>query len=143
MVARTAVFVDTAYLLALMNTRDQWHAVSIRWEQALAAQRRPLITTDFVLLEFGDALARPPFRERALQVIDQLRSSSHVMIVPANNALLGEAVELYRSRSDKDWGLTDCTSFVVMHEPGLTEALTSDDHFRQAGFRVLLESVPA
>ncbi|MFO1096116.1 MAG: hypothetical protein U0992_22840 [Planctomycetaceae bacterium] len=62
MVARAALFVDTAYLLALVNTRDRWHDSAVRWEQVLAAQRRPLVITEFVLLEFADALAKPAFR---------------------------------------------------------------------------------
>ncbi|MFO1096117.1 MAG: hypothetical protein U0992_22845 [Planctomycetaceae bacterium] len=65
------------------------------------------------------------------------------MVVPASTSLFTRAIELYRSRSDKDWGLTDCTSFVVMHDHGLTDALTSDEHFKQAGFRVLLELEPS
>jgi predicted nucleic acid-binding protein len=51
----------------------------------------------------------------------------------------GSAV-LYRKHADKEWGLTDCLSFVVMTRRGLTEALTADEHFRQAGFRPLLTS---
>lgn len=52
--------------------------------------------------------------------------------------LLLRAVDLYERRSDKTWGLTDCLSFVVMQENELTDALTADQHFRQAGYRVLL-----
>jgi len=141
-VARTAVFVDTAYLLALVNSRDQWHAASIRWEQALAKLRRPLMTTDFVLIEVGDALSRRQFRQHAGQLIQQLRKSSHVQVISANAAMIEGALKLFVARPDKDWGLTDCASFVVMQEHGLHEALTSDDHFRQAGFRVLLETDP-
>lgn len=39
---------------------------------------------------------------------------------------------------DKEWGMTDCISFVVMQDMGIIDALTTDDHFRQAGFRALL-----
>lgn len=57
--------------------------------------------------------------------------------------LIERAFALYRARPDKEWGLTDCVSFVVMNDGGLTEALTSDEHFRQAGFNALLHSEPA
>jgi predicted nucleic acid-binding protein len=64
-------------------------------------------------------------------------------VVPASPALFAAALERIRARSDKDWGLTDCASFVAMEERGLSEALTPDDHFVQAGFRALLrEDVP-
>lgn len=47
-------------------------------------------------------------------------------------------MQLYTQRPDKDWSLTDCISFVVMKQHGLTEALTADRHFEQAGFKALL-----
>ena len=82
------------------------------------------------------------FRTLAVRVIDTLRASTLVDIVPASSLLFAAALELYRNRTDKDWGFTDCASFVVMMERQLSDALTADDHFRQAGFRVLLlESV--
>ena len=67
-----------------------------------------------------------------------LRDSPLVDIVPASSRLFEAALRLFEDRPDKDWGLTDCSSFVVMAERGLANALTSDEHFRQAGFRVLL-----
>ena len=45
---------------------------------------------------------------------------------------------MHKERSDKSWSLTDCISFVVMGEHGITDALTGDRHFEQAGFRALL-----
>ena len=47
--------------------------------------------------------------------------------------------DLYESRLDKDWSLTDCVSFAVMTQRGLTEALTADHHFEQAGFRAMFK----
>ena len=46
---------------------------------------------------------------------------------------------LFAARKDKDWSLTDCISFVVMQEHGITDALTADHHFEQAGFVALLK----
>ncbi len=121
-----------------MNSRDQWHAAAVRWERKLSADKRRLVTTEFVLVEIADGLAAVRFRVQAVQVIATLQASSLVEIIPASSRLFTAALELYRSRGDKDWGLTDCASFVVMGERGLSEALTTDDHFRQNGFRVLL-----
>lgn len=75
---------------------------------------------------------------QGVHVITTLQTSPLVDIVPASSQLFTAAFELYRSRQDKDWGLTDCASFVVMNERGVSEALTTDAHFRQAGFRALL-----
>jgi uncharacterized protein len=61
-----------------------------------------------------------------------------VDVVPASSALYAAAPERSRARSDEAWGLTACASFVVMEERGLSEALTTGDHFVQAGFRALI-----
>ena len=62
----------------------------------------------------------------------------NVKVVSVDSALLRRAIDFYHSRGDKEWGLTDCISFIVMEDNGLTEALTTDEHFQQAGFRALL-----
>lgn len=133
-----AIFLDTAYVNALINTRDQWHDAAVRWEHKLAAGRRRLITTEFILVEIADGLAAVRFRLQAIQVIAALRASSYVQIVAASSVLVTQALDLYQVRADKTWGLTDCISFVVMKEHGVSEALTPDEDFRQAGFRPLL-----
>jgi uncharacterized protein len=131
-------FLDTSYLLALVNTRDQWHADAMRWESRLAAQKQRLVTTDYILVELADGLAAVRYRERASSIIAALQASSLVTIIGASSPLLEAALALYAGRSDKDWGLTDCTSFAVMREQHVTSALTTDEHFRQAGYRALL-----
>jgi hypothetical protein len=128
------IFLDTAYINALVNRRDQWHDVAARWEQRLARERRQLVTTEFILVEIADGLAAPRFRGHALQIITTLQASSLVEIIPVSSQLFYAALSLYRSRIDKEWGLTDCASFVVMSAHGLSEALTTDEHFRQAWF---------
>ena len=134
----TPIFLDTAYVYALVNTRDQWPAAAVQWQRKLTADRRRLVTTEFVLVEIADGLAAVRFRVQGVQVIATLQASPLVDIVPASSQLFTAAFALYHSRRDKDWGLTDCASFVVMNERGLSEALTTDAHFRQAGFRALL-----
>ena len=58
--------------------------------------------------------------------------------VRATSELIQRGRKLYRERADKEWPLTDCISFVVMQDHGLSEALTADHHFEQAGFKALL-----
>lgn len=138
-----AVFLDTAYVYALVNTRDQWHEVAARWEARLAADRRPLATTEFVLAEIADRLAAVRFRPQAIRIIAALQGSPLVTIVPASSGLFAAGLDLYRNWIDKDWGLTDCSSFVAMGDRGLSAALTTDEHVRQAGFRALLLDEPS
>ena len=95
-------------------------------------------STEFVLVEIADSLAAVHFRKHAVAIINLLIENPYVEIVPSSSGLFAEALELYKRRMDKGWGLTDCTSFIVMQRYGVTEALTTDEHFQQAGFRVLL-----
>jgi predicted nucleic acid-binding protein len=104
------------------------------------AEKRRLLTTEFVLIEVGDGLAAIHFRARAVALIAALRNNPWVEIEPVSSALVDESLRLFATRSDKEWGITDCTSFVVMNQRGVVEALTTDDHFRQAGFLVPLLS---
>ncbi|MGH2459529.1 MAG: type II toxin-antitoxin system VapC family toxin [Chloroflexota bacterium] len=139
----TSFFLDTAYIYALVNTRDQWHGAAAAWERRLATERRRLLTTEFVLLEIADGLAAVKFRVGAIRIITAPRESSLVEIVPATSDFFAAALDLYQSRDDKDWGLTDCASFLAMQRHGLQTALTTDEHFRQAGFLPLLLDPPS
>jgi uncharacterized protein len=133
-----ALFLDTAYVYALYNTRDQWHEKALEWERKIAAENRSLVTTQFVLTEIANGLSSLKFRRSAVAIVYALQESDLVEVIPASSELFAKALKLYEQRQDKSWGLTDCTSFVVMKENELTDALTTDEHFRQAGFKVLL-----
>lgn len=132
------VFLDTSYAIALASPKDQYHARAEALAEQLEQSRTRLITTRAVLLEIGGALARLRYRKAAVELLDSLESDPGVEIVPLSEPLYARALQLYRDRPDKEWGLTDCVSFIVMQDRRLTEALTTDDHFRQAGFRALL-----
>ncbi len=132
------LFVDTAFVYALFNSRDQWHTSAIEGQLKIVAENLSLITTQFVLTEIGDGLSSLKFRQDAAAIIHAFENNPLVEVVSASSELFHQALNLYESRPDKDWGLTDCASFVVMTEYNLTDALTTDEHFRQAGFRPLL-----
>ena len=135
------VFADTAYWIALVVKQDQYHRRAQAWTSHVTGQ---ITTTAAVLLETANALSREAWRASAVALIENLRGRADVVIVPLEPVLWERGWELYRSRADKAWSLTDCVSFVVMQQAGLTDALTADEHFRQAGFRaVLLEDPPA
>jgi len=138
--ANEYLFVDTAYVYALINPRDQWHLEAVEWRKRIKSEKRLLLTTEFILAEIADGLSAVNFRQAAARAIHILQENPFVKIVPASSELFAQALTLYEQRSDKNWGLTDCTSFVVMEENKITDALTTDDHFRQAGFTALLLS---
>jgi predicted nucleic acid-binding protein len=133
----SAVFADTSFYLALLRVDDPMHP------HALTESRttRSIITTEFVLLELGNACARAADHADFLALVAGFRASPRVTIVPLGSQLLDRGMQLMGERQDKDWSLTDCISFVVMKERGIHDALTADRHFEQAGFAALLKQV--
>jgi predicted nucleic acid-binding protein len=132
---KMAIFIDTGYILALINTADEYHKQAI----TIASEMKgPFVTTEAVLTEIGNALAKLHWRTIAVSTLEDLRSDPDIEVVSISPELFDHAVKLYSSRMDKEWGITDCISFIVMEDRGVPAALTTDDHFRQAGFRTLL-----
>jgi predicted nucleic acid-binding protein len=135
----TPCFADTFFFLALVSRKDP-----VTRARAADARRagRPLVTTAWVLVETADALCDPPYREVFLRLYDALLTMRDVRIIEPSQSTLEQAISLYRNRPDKHWSLTDCISFVVMKAENITEALTADHHFEQAGFVALLKPLP-
>jgi predicted nucleic acid-binding protein len=133
----TPVFADASYYVALFSPRDQYHADALRVSDDF---RRAIVTTEFVLIEVANALSSLQSRIHAAALWASLITDPSVSIVLAEPALVSAGLDLFARRLDKEWSLTDCTSFVVMKERGLAECLTADHHFEQAGFRALLLS---
>ena len=130
-----AIFADTFFYLAVLNPADAAHRQAVNASRTLTAQT---LTTAWVMTEVADALAGPAQRPLFLDLLRRLSADSKVTIVPPTQEFFDRGVDFYAKRPDKQWSLTDCISFVVMAEHGLTEALTGDWHFEQAGFKVLL-----
>jgi predicted nucleic acid-binding protein len=129
------VFAATVYFLALLNPTDQWHPQA----RALSVDPAgPLLTTEFVLMEVGDALSQPQNRQLFTRLIRLLREQVDAEIIVASPELFRSGCELHAQRPDKEWSLTDCTSFLAMRDRGVDAALTTDHHFEQAGFRLLM-----
>ena len=133
------VFVDTAAWIALLNQDDDLHTQAQSVMQQLQTNGTVLITSEFVLLEIADALNQWEFRRKTVRFISSLRQMESLQIVGISRDLLDAGWELYRQRLDKAWGLTDCTSFVVMQQKSISMAFTSDKHFEQAGFIRLMK----
>ena len=84
-------------------------------------------------MELADGLADTRYREFVIPFVNRLVGTDSITIIPAAPRLFRAGCELYASRPDKGWSLTDCISFVVMDREGISEALTADKHFEQAG----------
>ena len=128
-------FADSFYYLAMLNPDDAAHDQAVRASRTIKGL---VVTTPWVLTEVADALAAPSQRPAFMRLLTTLRADPEVIVVPATDDLFDAGIDLYAHRPDKDWSLTDCISFVVMREQGITDALTGDHHFEQAGFIALL-----
>ena len=135
---RNEVFLDAAFAIALSSSNDRFHQRAAVLAERLRQAGVRMVTTRPVLLEIGNALSKERFRAAAVRLLSALESDPAVEIVPLSEGLYARAFQLFRDRPDKEWGLTDCVSFAVMEERELAEALTTDDHFAQAGFRALM-----
>ncbi len=130
-----ATFVDTDYLLALVNTSAKYQD---RARITASVDTPPFVSTEAVLIEIGNSLSGLRRRTIAVATLTNLRPVTNVQIIPVDANSFERALDLFASRSDKEWSVTGCLSFVIMQEQGLTQVLTTDRHFEQAGFQNLL-----
>jgi predicted nucleic acid-binding protein len=123
--------------VALINQRDEHHVEATAISPRFVG--RPLLTTDAVLVEIGNALARN-FKVQAAAVIEFFQRAANIDVITTTPAVFSAAFSLYQTHSDKSWGMTDCISFVAMRQAAIQDVLTHDRHFTQAGFNTLLSS---
>jgi predicted nucleic acid-binding protein len=129
------VFADTCFYQALLNHQDRWHAAAV---EVSSTFRGRMLTSEYVLCELGALMSRGSLRGLFLELVSDLQSAPYVDIVPGSHEHFEAGLDLFSSRPDKGWSLTDCVSFALMKAYGIEEVLTCDHHFKQAGFRVLL-----
>lgn len=134
------LFLDSAFAIALAAPDDECHEQAGKLALEIESQGWQMVTTDAVVLEIGDALSKPKFRTAAVQLITSLFTDANIEVVSLHSSLMRRAFDLFRKRSDKGWGMTDCVSFIVMEDRKITRALTTDEHFEQAGFVALLKN---
>lgn len=131
-----SVFVDASFSIASLSRRDRHHHFAGEW--FATNPDRPLLTTAWVINEVADSFRLPHERRAVVSLLGKLRLRRNFTFVEAESELFWRGFDLYRRRLDKEWSLTDCISMVVMAEHDLTEILTNDHHFEQAGFTILM-----
>ncbi|MDQ3132589.1 MAG: PIN domain-containing protein [Acidobacteriota bacterium] len=132
------LFVDTIHLVALVNPRDQWHQKAVEIETA--TRNVDLVTTEDILTEFLNFYSEHGefMRLKVAAFVREILLDVRVKIIPRNETTFLNALELYESRLDKGYSLTDCISMNVCRNLGITKILTHDRHFEQEGFTILL-----
>jgi uncharacterized protein len=133
------VFADTGYWVAPLTPRDVLHEDAHRVYARLAGAE--IVTSDWVLIELLDGFATkgPYLRSLVSNAVAALKKNPEVTVEANMHEAFADAFQLYRDRLDKDWSLTDCSSFLIMRRYGIDSALTHDKHFEQAGFSALLK----
>jgi hypothetical protein len=135
-------FADTAFWIALFRGRDQYHREALAWQRYLVGTGASIVTTEAVCFEWLNAMSGIRTRTLAANAFERIRRDPRIEVVPHSKQLSGEAFSLFVARTDKEWSLTDCASFIVMSQRKIREALTIDSHFEQAGFQAVLMRLP-
>ena len=132
------VFIDTSYLIAILEPTDDRHEKAKTVSQSLGSIQQ--ITSEMVLTELLNAFCTRGkfFRQMVLNVLEDLSSDPNIEIIPQSSELFEQACRYYKQRLDKEYSLTDCASMVIMRERGIDKVLTHDHHFQQEGFKALL-----
>lgn len=136
------VFWDASAFVALGNADDDLHRQAVQVSDMLARNKSHVLTTSAVLTEVANTFSKAAWRPVAYHLLDSVRQSVRMnlaTVVHVDAALWERGWALFLDRPDKDWGLTDCISFLVMQERRVTRSFTSDHHFEQAGFKRLME----
>lgn len=137
----TKIFADTAGWGHLMDTAQPYHTQATGIYRNARQQGRHLITTNYVIAELA-ALLHSPLRipkPMIVNLLTNLKTSIWIDVLHVSSEIDKQAWQLFSQRLDKDWSLVDCSSFIVMRQYGIQEALTTDHHFEQAGFICLLK----
>lgn len=133
------IFVDTSALIAIGNIRDSFHSQAVRVRNELRQFGRNFVTTNAILLEFGNTFSQVNLRPTAVKMIEAVRSSSKWKCVSTDETLIERGFQKFKQINDKEWGLVDCISMIVSKDNEITEIFTTDHHFEQAGFNILLK----
>lgn len=132
-----SAFLDTSYIIALVNKDDDHHKKALTFSKEVDANKINIVTTEFILVEIADSLSKLKFRNECIITLQKIRRDTFVFELSKEK--VQKAWSLYEKMLDKEWGFTDCYSFVVMKELDIRQALSTDKHFEQAGFEILLK----
>ena len=134
----TPVFADTSALIAVGNKDDAFHDKAVRVQKDLFKSKWPIVTTHGVFMELFNTFSRAQQKPIAIRLFNLISRSKQWECIPTDGLIIS-GIGLFEKRADKDWSLVDCISMLVAQERGITEIFTTDHHFEQAGFTILLK----
>lgn len=132
-----AIYVDAHFWIALFSKKDQWHERALSYRELFESE--DIVTSELSLTEVLDGFAKRGghLRKAVVKVIEEVRKRPGAKVVPMSAEQFASALDLYKNREDKTWGLTDCACMQIMDEMGIRRVLTGDDDFAEAGLEVL------
>lgn len=132
------VYADSGYWIAMLNRHDQWNLAAVQATQQ--TRGRKIVTSEMVIVEFLNGVARYGAQSRSQAVVTArgLYNNPNIEVIEQSSIQLAMAMQRYAARLDQRWSVTDCASFLIMEERGITDVLAHDRDFVQAGFRALL-----
>ena len=132
------IFADTGYWIALLNPDDDLHQKAKQITTSI--KFIPFVTSEMVFTELLNAFSGKGifYRQKAVKFINYCFDNPEIEVVIQTDELFKSGLDLYNQRPDQAWSLTDCTSFHIMSQKNILEALAYDKHFEQAGFIALL-----
>ena len=133
-----SIFVDTSALIALGNKRDTFHLSAVKIRDELKQQQIHFVTTSAILLEFGNAFSPISLKSTAITIIEAIKISKKWTYITIDELIFNQAFALYKQVQDKEWGLVDCTSIIIARQMKISQIFSTDHHFEQAGFSILL-----
>jgi predicted nucleic acid-binding protein len=133
-----SVFVDTAALIAIGNKDDQYHTEALKIYTDLSNERTIFFTTNAVIFEMANTFSKKQYRSSFLLILNMIKTSPCWNYIIVDDQLMDEGTDLFRDRGDKEWSLVDCIGMVIAEDKNIERIFTTDKHFTQAGFQILL-----
>jgi uncharacterized protein len=133
------IFIDTSGFFALTSVTDEQHELALRRLAAAIKAKRRFVTTDYVIVETANLFKARKLSHHLPKFFCELENSQLCRVIWTDSTQFSLAIKFLLKHNDQSWSFTDCHSFWLMKQLRLREALTKDHHFRQAGFKVLLD----
>ena len=131
-----SLFLDTSYLVAILDPEDKWHQKAVSINNKISSRRDfSIFVSTPVLTEFLGFFSKysPPLRRAAAKGVKGMISDASVSVIYTQKSEFLEALELYASRQDKKYSLVDCHIMCMTKRMKLTGVLSFDGDFDDEG----------